>query len=172
MVAGILAQTVRVFVARSIAMVLLVWSVPCGGQSPQCGAQDLRAVLKSTDKAYWLAMNLAERLRNQNISPKCVLRSTMEGLFEELEGAALYRTDRGDFEALFLPKGLTFDALEVVERSESGRYIYSFSGRPKPWPANRIENIRRMHFIKHANELVIVRDSELAAHLQAALQAR
>jgi len=59
----------------------------------------------------------------------------MEGLFAGQEGAALYRTNRGDFETLFLPKSQNFNALQVVERRETGGYVYSFRGSPPPWPA-------------------------------------
>src|SRR5439155_27213663 len=44
---------------------------------------------------YVGAMELAPIFRSRGFTVKCVLRSTMEGAFEGLEGAALYRTDRG-----------------------------------------------------------------------------
>jgi len=63
----------------------------------------------------------------------------MEGAFEGLEGAALYRTDRGDFEALFLPKPQTFAGMIVIEEQQNGRYTYSFHGHgrgpPTAWRA-------------------------------------
>jgi hypothetical protein len=46
-----------------------------------------------------------------------MLRSKMETMFEGLKGAALYRTDF-DFDALFLPRGQSFNPLRVTEQQE------------------------------------------------------
>jgi hypothetical protein len=48
----------------------------------------------------------------------------MTGMFEGQEGAALYRTSLGDFDALFLPVSQRFDALQILERRQDGRYLY------------------------------------------------
>ena len=81
-------------------------------------------------------------------------------------GAALYRTDRGDFEVLFLPPPNTFQLLKVVERQDGERYTYRFNGPPKPWPANRIDSAQRIYFIKHKNMLFVLSDKQLAATLE------
>src|SRR5258705_7565564 len=103
------AQTT--FVANVFFGVTLLFASPSvlTGQSEKCNDQDLLAVLQPADKAYSKAMELAETLRAGDFIIKCVLRSKQEGLFEGLEGAALFRTNRGDFEALFLPKEKTFE---------------------------------------------------------------
>jgi hypothetical protein len=126
------------------------------GQSSTCSARDLAAEMKPGSPLYIDANELAKALVARGFVVKCVLRSKMEGLFEGMSGAALYRTDRGDFEALFLPKPQSFEALEVVEGREDGRYIYSFRGDPRPRTANRIDSSRPMYFIKHANRLLII----------------
>ena len=54
----------------------------------------------------------------------------MANVFEGQLGAALYRTNRGDFEALFVTEPHTFSSLRLVERSEGGRYLYQFEGTP------------------------------------------
>ena len=89
----------------------------------------------------------------------------MVGTFEGQTGAALYRTNRGDFDALFLPNLQSFDGLQVFERQESGRYLYSFAGHPKPWPANLIDASRPVYFIKNLNRLIVAHDKELATQL-------
>jgi hypothetical protein len=96
----------------------------------------------------------------------------MVGLFERLEGAALFRTDRGDFEVLFLPRPLRFDDLRVTERREARSYVYSFEGQPRPWPANHMENARRTYFLGHAGWLFVVMDDRLATQLRMAFRAR
>jgi len=108
-------------------------------------------------------------LRSRGFTVKCVLRSTMEGAFEGLEGAALYRTDRGDFEALFLPKPQTFAGMIVIEEQQNGRYTYSFHGTPRPWPANRVDSPRPISFLWHANHFLVIRDDQLRVKLEEVL---
>ena len=96
----------------------------------------------------------------------------MGGTFEGQAGAALYKTDRGSFEALFLPNLRTFDGLQIVEREESGRHLYSFTGQPKPWPANLVDASRPLYFIKNLNRLIVTQDKELSTQLRAILAGR
>jgi len=68
-------------------------------------------------------------------------------MFEGQEGAANYQTDGGAFEALFLPKPETFNALEIVEQEETGGFIYSFRGSPRSLTGNW--EGRRVCFVRH-----------------------
>lgn len=155
-----------------IASVAAVGLAPLSGQIQDCSPMDLSAAVQPTDKAYGPARALSDHLERGGFRVRCVLRSRWEGLFEGLVGAALYRTDRGDFEALFLSPSDTFDQLRVNERKEGAAWVYSFEGEPKPWPANRIEG-RRIQFVKHAHRLLLVWDDEkLAALLQQAIAGR
>jgi hypothetical protein len=133
----------------------------------ECSTQDLLAVLRADDPAYTDAMELAQALRNHGFAVKCVLRSTMFRVFEGQKGAALYRTNRGDFEALFLPKAQTFSVHPGEER-KNGRYIYSFSGSPhstgSPW-----DSARPTFFVQHANQFLTTWDKQLATELDKAL---
>jgi len=152
-----------------IALVGAAGRAPLSGQVQDCSPLDLSAAVQLTDKAYGPARSLSEHLERGGFRVRCVLRSHFEGLFEGLVGAALYRTDRGDFEALFLSPPETFDQLRVNERHERGLWVYSFEGEPKPWSANRIEG-RKMRFVKHAHRLLLVWDDEkLAALLEEAI---
>jgi hypothetical protein len=101
-------------------------------QSDKCSDSDLRAVLQPADQAYTMAAALAKSLRAHDFIIKRALRSKMDGAFEGQDSAALFRTNRGDFEAMFLPKQMSFEKLEVLERRENGWYFYSFEGDPKP----------------------------------------
>jgi hypothetical protein len=100
---------------------------------------DPPAFLQAGDPAYVDAMELAQTLRSRGFTSKCVLRSTMEGAFEGMEGAALYRTDRGDFEALFLAKPQTFVGLIVMEEQRNGIHtrstVHHRRGPPIAWKA-------------------------------------
>jgi len=96
----------------------------------------------------------------------------MVGTFEGQSGAALYKTNRGSFEALFLPNLRTFDGLQIVEREESGRHLYSFAGHPKPWPVNLIDASQPLYFIKTLNRLIVTQDKELSTQLRPLLAGR
>jgi hypothetical protein len=90
----------------------------------------------------------------------------MENLFDGQKGAALYRTDRGEFNVLFLSKAETFDTVEVVEQKQGELYVYSFRGTPHS--PMRME-ARKTYFINSGNLLfVVMDDADLAASIQAA----
>jgi hypothetical protein len=133
----------------------------------ECSAQDLLAELKPNDSVYVEAMELAGVLRNRSFIVKCVLQSKMTGFFEGEKGAALYRTDRGDFEGLFLLKAQIF-AVQPIETRTDGRYIYSFAGRPHP-TGGPSDSAKLMFFVQHENQFLITWDKQLAADLQKAV---
>ena len=128
--------------------------------------------LQPSDPAYPDAVDLARALTDHSFIVQCIAPSTMTGTFEGQAGAVLYRTNRGSFDALFLPKPQNFDALQIVERRASGRYLYSFAGHPKPWPANLIDASSPIYFIKNLNRLIVAHDPELAIHLGSILTGR
>jgi len=151
------------------AMLLLALPSFLIGQSEQCSDSDLLAVLQPTDKSYSMAMELAETLQAEGFIIKCMLRSKMEGEFEGQDGAALFRTDRGDFEAMFLPKQKTFEKMMVLERQENSRYVYSFEGAPKPRSLRSMDSPRREYFVKHAHLLLLTSNALLAEDLRRAV---
>jgi hypothetical protein len=131
-----------------------------------CGQKELEAALPSNAQAYPEAIALSQTLSKHGILVKCVLLSKMENTFDGQDGAALYRTDNGDFEVLFLPQPKTFDRLNVIERQDGARYSYRFKGPPQPWPANLIDSSFRIYFIKNRNMLFVVENNkQLAAKL-------
>jgi hypothetical protein len=159
--------------ALAIALVGVVGLAHLSGQVQECSSRDLSAAVQPTDNVYTPALEFSERLERGGLRVRCVLRSVWEGEFEGLVGAALYRTDRGDFDALFLSPPDTFDQLIVNERKEGATWVYSFQGEPKPAAANRIEGRRKMQFVKHGHRLLLVWDDEkLAAFLQRVAAAR
>ena len=159
----------RIVVKQTLSIPLLIcFALLCvGSQSAlgnqqACGPEETQALLPVSNPAYAEAVDLARTLKPRGFVVKCILSSKMEGLFAGQEGAALYRTNRGDFEALFLPKSQNFTALQVVERREKSDYVYSFRGRPRPWPANHIEGSKKTYFIKNTNRLFITWDRQVA----------
>ena len=99
---------------------------------------------------------------------QCVLPSKLAGTCANPQqgngnAAALFRTDRGDFEVLFLPKPFVFDHVTAKEEKHSNYYHYSFSGNPQ---CGSIEGPRRIYFVKRGNKMFVVfGDAELAAAL-------
>lgn len=122
--------------------------------------------LGPSDPAYSEAMALAQTLADNGFTVQCIAPSTKTGMFEGQAGAALYRTNRGTFEAVFLPDPQNFDALQILEREVDGRYLYSFVGPPKPWPANLIDASYPVYFVKTLNRLIVAHDKKLASHLE------
>jgi hypothetical protein len=122
----------------------------------------------STNPAYADAMELAQSLRSHGIAVKCVLLSKEERMFEGQEGAANYQTDVGVFEALFLPKPETFDALDIIGHEEAGGFIYSFRGSPRSL-TDQWEG-RRVYFVRHESQLLHTLDEQVAVKLEEAFR--
>jgi hypothetical protein len=138
-------------------------------QSSDCTGKETQAQLPSVDPVYVDAMELARYLIDHGFIVKCVLASKRQNGFDGQKGAALYRTDRGSFDVLFLPKAETFDAVEVVEQRQGARYLYSFRGTPRS--PTHIDSSKRTYYIKFGNVLFDVwGDAELAATIQAVVR--
>jgi hypothetical protein len=138
-------------------------------QSSECTGREAQVQLSSTDPVYVDAMELARYLLDHGFIVKCVLASKEQNQFDGQKGAALYRTDRGSFVVLFLPKAETFDAVEVVEQRRGARYLYSFRGTPRS--PTHIDSSKPIYYIKFGNVLFDVwGDAELTAIIQAAVK--
>ena len=138
-------------------------------QSSECTGREAQVQLSSTDPVYVDAMELARYLLDHGFIVKCVLASKEQNQFDGQKGAALYRTDRGSFVVLFLPKAETFDAVEVVEQRRGARYLYYFRGTPRS--PTHIDSSKPIYYIKFGNVLFDVwGDAELAATIQAAVK--
>ena len=142
---------------------------PLLAQSAECSPQETVALLPPADPAYEDAIELARTLSEHGFTIKCVLSSKMGGLFNGQEGAALFRTSDGDFDALFLPQPKNFADLKVIERPLKKGFVYSFAGKPRPRPVNRMESPRRVYFLKNANELLVLNDDSLRTKLVSVL---
>lgn len=147
----------------------LILGCPAGtfAQSTGCAGREREAALPTDSKVYRDAMTLSGNLRKNGILVDCIMSSKMEATFDGQSGAVAYRSDRGSFEVLFLPKAETFDHLNIIEQTNGDRYSYRFNGHPQPWPANLIDSAHRIYFVKNRNTLFVVDDdATLAATLQ------
>jgi hypothetical protein len=159
------------FAAVPFLVVPLVDSAVAQSTSQSAGCSEVKwTALSPRDPAYASAMDLAHQLTEHGFIVMCVAPSKMTDMFEGQEGAAVYKTNEGTFEALFAPKGQTFDGLQVIERYQRGRCLYSFWGVPKPRSASMTwDSDRPEYFIRHVNQFIVVRDKELAIRIEHAV---
>jgi len=137
--------------------------------STQCSPNELLARMRPDDPAYVDAMELARTLQTHGVVVKCVLQSKMANLFDDQKGAAFFKTEYGQFEALFLPKPLTFDSMEIASRAENGRLLYSFEGTPRQRSVHPIDSNHQIFFEKHGSILFVTSNSPLPASIAKAL---
>lgn len=131
-------------------------------QSQACSSKELTALLRPDDPVYAETVELTHELEEHGYLVRCVLQSKMATIFEGQLGAALYRTSRGDFEALFLPKPRTFTSLRLIEHQKNGGfYLYSFEGVPR-FPGT-MECARRTFFSRRVNRFFVTKDKQIAA---------
>jgi hypothetical protein len=141
-------------------------------QPSECSDKEMSVALKASDPAYPDAMELAQTLRDNGITVNCVLPSKMINQFKGQTGAVLYRTSRGDFEALFLIRPRTFDRLRIIERQDGSWWMYSFKGPPQPRQRLGIQSAYPFYFVKYQNMLFVLIDKEMSATLETLVHAR
>jgi hypothetical protein len=166
----------RLRIALPAILLLLVTAFiqPSFAQSSDCTGREAEAQPRSTDPLYADAMEVGRDLIDHGFIVKCILTpSIFDGTFDGQSGSALYRTDKGEFWVLFLPKAETFDALQIIEQKQGKTYVYTFRGTPTPHsPPHspfRME-ARKTYFINSGNRLfVVMDDADLAASIEAAV---
>jgi hypothetical protein len=144
---------------------------------PLVAAQALRDPCKDVpsrqawakDPVHADATELGLFLGRRGFVVHCITSSKESNRFKGEKGAAWFKTNRGIFDVLFLPRGDSFDAFEVVERPQrNGRYLYSFQGTPHILGIE--DSSERMWFVKHENMLFSVGgNQQLASDLKQAL---
>jgi hypothetical protein len=159
------------------AYVLLLTATPCSwaqaassAKSERCSSRELSAAVTAADPIYVESLKLTKQLQQRGYVVQCVLQSKMANFFEGQIGAALYRTGRGDFEALFLTEPHTFSSVRLVEHTDSGRYRYRFEGSPPVSGGGGgggagMDCARRTFFARGANQFFVTEDKQLAASL-------
>jgi hypothetical protein len=152
---------------RPFPLVLALFAsfIPARAQNDPC---DPRALLPTTDPAYADAVKLSETLNRNGIQVRCVLLSKESQMFDGQLGAAFFRTEIGDFEALFLAQGHTWDNLKILQIRDAAGYVkYQFRGSPAhpgAWEGKPV------YFVKHGNEFLHSLDSQLVSKLRQALK--
>lgn len=123
----------------------------------QCIPQEFSARLTPSDRAYGHAIGLERSLLAHGFTVRCVLRSKMDDFLEDIQGAALFRTNRGSFEALFMSHP------EHVQISESRHgKLYDYEVRPRNGHEETIGGTHPIYFLKLHNCLLVTGDAETA----------
>ena len=160
-----LGFTTRIFrcgLAVSLFSYCGIAQPPPQSPSGRCDSRELKYGLSAKDPAYGSAMQLVKTLSRQGINVNCVLPSKMVNFFVGQRGAALLRTDHGDFEALFAFEAEQFAYLAVVERpQEDNLHTYDFYGTPTV----RTMQGRKHFFLKHDITFFVTMDERLARSL-------
>lgn len=124
--------------------------------------------LAATETGYSEARAVAAKLSAIGVSVGCIAPSKMANWFEGQEGAAVFDTDVGRFDILFLPSEQTFDELRIVQREADGWFFYVLEGLPR-WRIPRMESPRRVYFSTHGNKLVVTQEEEVMLRIVNAL---
>ncbi len=128
------------------------------------------SLLRPADTAYADAIDFSRFLERHGFRVQSLHRSKFEGFFRGVNKAAFIRTDRGIIEVIFFDEAGGAGRINVTERREDGRYIYTFEGQPEPMPNDAIDSNRPVYFMKYKNQLMITDDRELAAGLKLAVE--
>ena len=151
------------WVAMSFLALCVASQAKSAAKPLECPTEASGALMPASYRGYPEAAELARILSDDNFVVKCICLSMLDGFVPGTRGAALYVTDHGDFDVVFLSKPQTFGAFEIIERHRYGGYEYSFRGIPPK--KGRMLGPRRTYFFKRSNQLFIVWDMQTATTL-------
>jgi len=164
-----------------LGLALLLVSFPLGLSAQEADCPKGPALLSPSEPVYSDAMELKQMLESHGFEVRCVFPTHLWSIFEvgdggvmhsTVEGEANFRTNYGDFEAVFVPQPQTFADFKITEHREDSGFLYTFGGTPRVWDANRFGSARRIYFLDHGNQLFFVGDVALLHRLEQALQVR
>jgi hypothetical protein len=155
----------RFWIAICLAVLSASWPALLSAQPLECTGKAAQAQLSAINPVYVDAMELARQLIDHEFILRCVQASKMQNVFDGQRGAALYVTDEGSFDVLFLTKEQSFSSVQVVEQNEGKRHMYSSRGTP---PSRfHSDGNKKTYFITFGNLLFVAwSDAELAATIQ------
>ncbi len=139
-----------------------------------CTGRDKEAQLqpsygKYQDPAYPSALSLFLTLKDRGISVNCVARSTMDRFLTGQIGAAIFRTDKGSFQALFFPTRQQVQEVRFSERREGDWYRHTVS-TPPPSITRTWDSIKPEHLVRHDDVLLMITNESLAKILRDTLE--
>jgi hypothetical protein len=137
--------------------------------SPQVNSATQQQWGSRRSPVYQDVTDLAETLNEHGFHVQCIRGSVGERFFAGQKGAIWFKTDQGVFDVWFLPKPETFANLEIDEKRENGRYVYSFRGTPRI--TRTMDSSQQIYFVHSGNALLHVwGDEQLGTRLRKAFQ--
>lgn len=149
-------------VALGFLVVYVISRATLAAEPLECPAESSGSLMEASYPAYTDAAQLSQELSAHGYVVGCIARSVFEASMPITKGAALYITNRGAFDVIFVPKPQTFEALEIIERQKKGSYTYEFRGTPR---FTRQMAPKKTYFFKQSNRLFIAFDKQTAASI-------
>jgi hypothetical protein len=138
-----------------------------------------QVLIAPSNPAYADAQALAKELRNLRFVIRCIFPSKLGSMFQindggtlrsTIEGEAVYLTNSGGIDVVFVPKPQDFSGFAIRETPERSGHMYLLSGTPHV-VTNQFGSAHPEYFLKRENELLIVSDKHLRDRLEHILQA-
>jgi hypothetical protein len=149
-------------VVLGFLVMYVVSQAELAAQPLECPDESSGALMEAGYPVYPDAAALSVTLSGHSFKVKCIALSLLNNFVPGSKGAALYSTDHGDFDVVFLPELQNFYNFQVIERQKKGTYIYTFRGTPRP--ATRMVG-KKVYFFKQSNKLFIAWDKQTATSL-------
>jgi hypothetical protein len=158
----------RLWIAICLLVLSALWPALLSARPLECTGKAAQAQLSAINPVYVDAMELARHLIDYGFIVRCVQGSKMQNVFDGQTGAALYVTDEGSFDVLFLPKEQSFSGVQLIEQNEGKRYRLSFRGIPSSrFHMDGFGGNKAPYFIRCDNLLFVAwSDAKLAATIQ------
>jgi hypothetical protein len=126
------------------------------------------SLLRPSNPAYPDAIEFARFLNEHNIAVQSAHSSKLNGFFRDLPKAAYFKTDKGILEVIFFPDNGA-EKVSVTEVRDGSRYIYSFTGQPRPNPPGNTFNAAfPVYFVKRGGWFVVTYNKDTFAAVEAA----
>lgn len=167
----------------ALGLVLLL-AVPFGLSAQENDCPTGPGLLSTSEPVYPDAVELKQTLESHGFVVRCMFPTTLWSIFvvgdegggpsvhSTVEGQVNFSTNYGDVQAVFLPKPQTFANFGITEHREEHGFLYTFSGTPRVWDANRFGTAYRVYFLDHENQLFFIGDVKLLRRLEKVLGVR
>jgi hypothetical protein len=128
------------------------------------------SLLKPGQPGYDEAVSFAQVLDQAGVHVRKIFASKLNGFFRGVNKAAYYRTYKGVVEAIFFEDDGA-EKIKATETVQGERYLYSFTGQPRPRPAgDTFDSTKPMYFLAYANAFIVIfGDRELFETLKTSL---
>jgi hypothetical protein len=138
-----------------------------------------QVLITPANRVYADVQALAGVLRAHGFAVLCIFPSKLGSMFQiddggtmrsTIEGEAVYLTNYGEIDVVFVPRPQDFSRFTITEKPEKSGHMYLLAGTPHV-VNNQFGSAYPEYFLKHENELLIVDAKHLRDRLERVLQA-